>query len=90
MRRAAIRKVSKKRQRELRVYSVLKKEFLSQRRFCEVFESCCTRKAIDVHHINGRNGKRLVDIRDWLPVCRSCHRFLHDHPKYAKEAGFLK
>ena len=90
MKRSPIRKVSKKRDGELRVYRVLKAEFLKRRPYCEIFEPCCTRTAVDVHHVNGRNGKRLLDVSWWLPVCRGCHSFIHSRPKYAREAGFLK
>lgn len=88
MKRTPLRKTSKKRASELRVYSVLKKTFLKLRPYCEIFEPCCTRTAVDVHHTNGR--KRLNEIRDWLPACRACHDFIHSRPKYAREMGFLK
>lgn len=90
MKRSPLRKVSSKRAKELKVYSELRKLFLPVRQYCEIFVDGCTRKATDIHHINGRNGKRLNDTSWWLPSCRNCHRFLHDHPKYARENGFLK
>lgn len=38
---------------------------------------CCGKKASDVHHMTYRN---IVDIKltDLLPVCRSCHDYIHE------------
>lgn len=41
--------------------------------------------ADDVHHIRGREGLLLFDIRYWLPVCRKCHDWIRDNPKQARE-----
>src|ERR1041385_1275308 len=90
MKKTPLRKVSKKREGELRVYRVLKAEFLKRRPNCEIFEPCCTRKSVDVHHVNGRNGKRLLIVSDWLSCCRACHSIIHSRPQYAREMGFLK
>lgn len=90
MKRTPLRKTSKKREKELRVYRVLKAEFLKRRPVCEVFEPCCTRKSVDVHHVNHREGKRLLDVSDWLPICRACHMFITANGRYAREMGFTK
>lgn len=90
MKRTPIRKVSKKRAGELKAYYALRATFLKLRPYCEIFEPCCTRKATEIHHVNGRNGDRLLDSQWFLPACRACHSFIHDRPKYAREMGFLK
>lgn len=90
MKRTPLRKVSKKRAKENREYLKLRAEFLKARPYCEIFEPCCTRKATEIHHVNGRNGKRLLDMNQCLPTCRSCHRFITDNKKYAQEMGFTK
>jgi hypothetical protein len=90
VKRSPLRKVSPKRAGENRQYALLRKVFLIEKPYCEVFETCCTRKSTDVHHVNHREGKRLLDRRDWLSCCRACHEFLHQHPTYARKAGFLK
>jgi hypothetical protein len=87
---STLKKVSSKRAAQLRVYYKLRQEFLKEKPYCQIFEPCCTRKAVDVHHVKGRNGNRLVDKSWWIPACRPCHRFLHDRPAYARSAGFLK
>lgn len=90
MKRTRLRLISTKRSKQMAQYRTLKTIFLKDRKYCEIFEPCCTRKATDIHHVNGRNGIRLLDMTWWLPTCRSCHDFIHQHPKYAREAGFLK
>ena len=44
----------------------------------------------DIHHVQGRAGLLLFDIRHWLAVCRSCHDFIHANPKRAHELGLLE
>lgn len=41
----------------------------------------------DVHHRRGRSGLLLFDIRHWLAVCRTCHDWIRDNPKKARELG---
>jgi hypothetical protein len=44
----------------------------------------------DVHHSKGREGLLLFDVRNFMPVCRSCHQWIHAHPAEAKARGWLK
>jgi len=88
MKRSPLRKVSKKRSKELREYSKLRKEFLKRRPYCEIFEACCTRIATTIHHMNHRENLRLLDKSWWLPACLPCHRFITDQPAYARANGF--
>ena len=44
----------------------------------------------DVHHVRGRAGLLLFDIRHWLAVCRPCHGWIHANPKRAHELGLLE
>jgi hypothetical protein len=50
----------------------LRNTILSSKPNCQ----CCENKATDVHHMVYRN---IVDIKvsDLLPVCRTCHDFIH-------------
>ena len=43
--------------------------------------------ATEVHHANGRAGTLLIDERFWKPLCSSAHRYVTEHPKYAREDG---
>lgn len=91
MRRTPLRRVSKKRGKELREYSTTRKAYLLANPFCRVCNSrnLSTRLASDIHHKAGRNGKMLNDQAQWLPVCRGCHDHIHRHPAWARAFGFL-
>lgn len=50
----------------------------------------CYGYASDVHHMAGRIGANLMDENTWLPVCRSCHKWIEEHPAEAKERGLSR
>lgn len=97
------RPTSPKRQRESREYSKKRKAFLASKRFCEgkrfvgvcsenfvgqAIHSCFNRPQ-DVHHKAGRLGGNFLNESTWLPVCRTCHDWIHAHPKEARALGLL-
>lgn len=120
--RTPIRRVSKKRARQLAEYRMRRERFLREHPVCAVWlndhgwSQCATvppmyRKdergnttiatlayvqdegapeATEVHHKNGRTGERLNEERDWLPVCRKAHEWIHANPSAARARGFLK
>jgi len=90
MKRTPLKRVSKKRAKENTTYTLLRRVFLIERPYCEIFEHGCTRKSTDVHHMNHREGKKLNMREWWLPACRTCHDWVRDHPKLARDKGFLK
>jgi hypothetical protein len=57
--------------------------------FADAVKHGANHRAVDIHHRFGRSGKRLLDEAGWTGVCRNAHRFAHDHPMIAKEAGLL-
>lgn len=83
-------KMSKKRQRESRVYSAKRKQFLEDHRYCQVEVVCMASTATDVHHVEGRLGGNYLDEKTWLSTCRRCHDWIHSHPKEARASGVLK
>ena len=83
----AINKVSKKMAKINAEYSVLRKEFLSEKPMCQAKVYNCTLKSTDVHHIKGR-GKYHLDISTWLSVCRNCHNWIENNPEEARELGY--
>ena len=87
LKRTPLRRVSKKRQAALKVYSNLRKEFLESKPICEV---CTTNDSSDIHHKLplGRGGK-LNDVTIFLAVCRVCHDKIHQDPKWAEENNYL-
>ncbi len=82
-----MKKASKKMAKLNREYSKLRKEFLENNPLCNAVIDNCGLTATDVHHMKGR-GLYHLDIKTWLPVCRSCHMWIETHPEDAKELGF--
>lgn len=76
-------RVSAKRARDNRTYSVLRREFLTTHPFCQV----CSLAATDVHHRRGRVGADLLDVDHWSALCRECHRLVTERPAWAMELG---
>ena len=78
---------------ELRgAYKVLRASYLLDHRLCEAgaSEPCQRRRrrATEIHHTRGRGGY-LLDMSTWLAVCPWCHRYIHDHPREARERGWM-
>jgi hypothetical protein len=84
----SISPVSKKRQGEMDTYSKLREAFLVVKSHCEAKLVGCTGKSTDVHHKQGRTGDNYLKVGTWLSVCRTCHKFIEENPKEAKELGF--
>src|SRR5580692_2431780 len=72
--RSKIKNVSKKRAGELREYAKLRKEYLATHERCEIPVEGCTVKSVEVHHSEGREGKRLLDVSKFKAACSNCHR----------------
>lgn len=88
MKRTAIRRVSKKRARELIEYSNIRRRLLSDGAFCE-FPDCISR-ATQIHHLWGRYGAKLIDTKYLMLICQTHHTFIHDHPNTARAMNLLK
>jgi hypothetical protein len=50
----------------------------------------CTSQSTDIHHIKGRSNELLLEVNEWMSVCRACHQWIEMHPKEATELGFRK
>lgn len=87
IKQAKVKQVSDKRAKELRLYSKLRKEFLSIHEVCEAKLEGCTYEATEVHHRMGRENDLLNDTDKWLAICSSCHRLITDDSKMAIELG---
>lgn len=88
IRRTRIRKVSTKRARQLKAYSLLRSAFLKVNDRCGF--PLCEAFATDIHHKNKRHGDRLNAMEDWLPTCRHHHEYIHANPSEARRLGLLK
>lgn len=47
----------------------------------------CTGHTTDCHHQEGREGDKLLNEENWLPVCRPCHNYITEHSNEAIEKG---
>lgn len=88
--RNLIAKFSKKRQKDNRTYSALRKQFLELNPNCQGLLAGCTGQATDVHHSRGRCGNSYLDTATWVAVCRLCHSQIETQPIMAKELGLSK
>jgi len=70
------------------VYSILRKNYLSNHPMCEARFEVCSFDASDIHHKKGRVGDLYLNDTEFMSVCRECHRYIHDNPKLAKELGY--
>ena len=69
-------------------YRKVRDEFMRLHPTCQARLSGCTVKATDLHHSKGRTGDLLTDKRHFKALCRSCHRFIEENPKFSKENGY--
>lgn len=83
-----ISRQSDKRKAQNDIYLEENKKFLAQpeNRWCPVNSKSRT---TEVHHMNGRTNKRLLDQSFWLAVSSDGHKWIHAHPKEAREKGWL-
>lgn len=79
--------LSKKRQKQDRVYQTLRKVYLENHQLCKAQLGGCTGNSTEIHHKKGRTEQLLTDIQYFLPVCRNCHDFIEMNSKKAKELG---
>lgn len=91
-RRKPIRPVSKAQARRNRAYKVTADKFRLENPWCHgcarVFK-VPTRPTTEVHHLRGRRGPLLIDVRFLIPLCSTCHRWTHDNPDTARRVGLI-
>ena len=79
--------MSKRRQKESKVYSVKRREFLAEHPICQICES---RPATEIHHKESRYSDTYLNEETWLATCAQCHQDTHRNPALAKELGYIK
>lgn len=90
LRRTPLTRVSRKRARQLREYTRLRREFLEARPVCEFpgeFSEGCLGRAVEIHHRRGRVGADLVAVEHWSALCSACHKRVTERPAEAYELG---
>ena len=82
----SIPKISKKRQKKNFEYLKVRREYLAHNPTCKV--KGCSKDAIEIHHMAGRENERLVDASGFLGVCAEHHRLIEAAPDWAKENNY--
>lgn len=85
-----IKKRSKKKEVEDRLYTILRKKYQSENPNCEISTSQCTAIGTEIHHTAYRTGTNYLDTKTWKNSCSNCHKWVHSHPIEARELGLLK
>ena len=85
-----IRKVSKKREIENKIYSMTRKEFLllPENRIC--FINGCSKPATTIEHTAGRIGSKYLDQTFWKPCCLEHNLELESNPELSKKYQLSK
>ena len=81
-----INKVSDKRKLEVIIYKSERIKFLMlpENKVCPITKQPTT----DVHHSKGRIGTLYLDKRYWIALSREGHKYVEEHPEWARENGF--
>lgn len=71
------------------LYSKMRKEFLErpENATCRAKLPGCLgvfKQNLTVHHTKGR-GRYFLDQLTWIPLCLTCHQWVEEHPKEARE-----
>ncbi len=82
-----VKKVSTKRRKQNSEYTQVRHDFLYQHEFCKARLPICTQWATEIHHMKGRIEELITDTQFFLPVCRSCHDWIENHPEEAYVLG---
>lgn len=92
MKRTELRRVSRRRRKADRERAKLRAVLLEERgAWCQARLLHCDGPWTDLHEIKLRSrGGSITDPANILCVCRSCHTFITDHPKWALKRGFVR
>lgn len=89
LRRTPLRRQSKKRADESKIYSERRKVFLEAHPECECTWSACFAKSVDVHHKRLRTGQNFLNEKTWMALCRAHHNYIHNNAKHARMLELL-
>ena len=79
---------SKKMERKYRERRALVVRILDEFPMCQ---RCKGRPSQDVHEVLSRaRGGDILDRENCVALCRDCHRFITEHPRFAVEEGWLR
>lgn len=87
-----VNKESNKMKADKRELKKIYAEYLSQpgNKYCKVKMEGCTKISNVIHHVRGRIGDQVFEIKDWLPSCASCNIVLESKDAEARAKGVKK
>jgi len=81
---------SPKRKKQETQYNKEARQFKEDNPHCQAaIPGVCTGLTHDVHHKGDRENDLLLYQPWWLATCRMCHKWIHAHPKEARELNLL-
>jgi hypothetical protein len=85
----AIAKRSKKQVDIMKELSLMYPVFLEKHPVCELKLKGCTYNAETVHHLAGRIGDQVFEVKDWMASCFWCNNAIENDPE-AHQKGLKK
>lgn len=88
-RRKPIKRLSKKRAKQEKIYSTLRKQYLEEGDLCELRTPDCTNMATCIHHVNGRT-VHFLNKKTWMKSCVPCNSWVERNHLEAQGKGLKK
>ena len=85
-----ISKVSEKRKKEQKEYTIKRLQFLSQPENFRCFIDGCNARATTIEHTAGRVGKNYLDVSTWKPCCLKHNLELENNPELSQKYQLSK
>jgi len=95
MKKTPLKRISKKRQEQMKEYGKLREQYLAENTICEV---CGQEPSTEIHHKSGR-WQKTNDVSLFMAVSRKCHNRIHFGeqiqgeykygPSWSRENGYL-
>lgn len=82
-----IKPFSEKRSQQYKLWPQIRDSFLSKHPFCEW--PGCTKRAVDAHHTEGKDGEKLLDEEKLKALCRRHHNWCKEKPELAEKVGMI-
>lgn len=90
MKRTPLRSRSNKESARVRRYMSVRSDVIEAANgSCLARTTHCRGAADQVHHRKGRDGDLVDDPEYLLPVCWSCHNYIHGNPETSYDRGWM-
>jgi hypothetical protein len=83
-----IKPLAEKRREQYKQWPVIRDRCLVEHPFCEW--PGCSKRSVDAHHTEGKEGERLLDATKLKALCRKHHNWCKEKPELAEKVGMIK